>query len=156
MKTNKDRIQLNSSQFGTGSIQIYIFAADKPNKILVMSEAKEFLSFQAVSEFTEQLYLKKYLLENFLNNDLGRDKAQKIKKKELQEYLVIRYVVLGSYSDDVYESAKAKNRNDLKIRIDEYSKYFSGISRYNIGILLYSNQDDKDPLVKRAVLERWQ
>jgi hypothetical protein len=48
-----------------------------------MPEAKEFLSFQAVSECTEQLYLKKYLLENFLNNDLGRDKAQKIKKKEL-------------------------------------------------------------------------
>ena len=130
------RIYLSSGDFGTKWIQIDIIKADQTRKIIAMAEAKEFLSFQAVSECAEQLYLKKYLLKNFLNNKLWEEKSL-IEKDSIREYQLLFYIALGSYSGKGYNHAKSSEQNDLKKRLDEYSKYLSHINRGHIGIFAF-------------------
>ena len=150
---HSDRIGLNAEEFSSSHIQIDIIAADTENRILVIGEAKEFLSFQGVSECAEQLILKHFLLKKYYRSDfLGKENENftRILIDDVKNYLVFSYVILGSYSGKNYNNAKCNDEHCLKRRLDEYSLYLASIHRCDIGIVLFLSHQSDIYVIKRA------
>ena len=154
-----DMIKLNAKKFGSPYIQIDIIAADTKNRVLVIGEAKEFLTFQGVSECAEQLTLKYFLLKKYYGNShLGKrnEGFVQIPIDELRNYLVFSYVILGSYSGENYDNAKCEDEDCLKRRLDEYSLYLASIHRCDIGIVLFLGIGYDKYVIKRATGKKYE
>lgn len=132
--------------YGKDKIQIDIIAFNETNKILVLGEAKEFLSFEAISLCMEQLYLKLYILEKFHNNDFNSKKLLGF----LKEFKVYRYIILGSYTSKSYQNAKANTIDELERRKEEYLKYLSFRNANGFGLLMFLNEDKDEYVLKHA------
>ena len=144
-----------ASQFGSDRIQIDIIAADTQKQILVFGEAKEFLTFQGISECAEQLVLKQYLLKKYHKKSrLGSrsNECIQILVDEINNYSVLNYVILGSYSGTkCYNNAKCNDVRCLEKRLKEYSHYLSNIGRCIIGIILFQSKSSDCYVIKQAV-----
>ena len=154
-KITLSKASQKASQFGSNRIQIDIIAADTQKQILVFGEAKEFLTFQGISECAEQLVLKQYLLKKYRKRTpLGsrRNGCIQISDKIINNYSVLNYVILGSYSGTKYSNAKCNNVKCLEKRLKEYSLYLSNIGRYNIGIILFQSKSSPCHVIKQAAL----
>ncbi len=138
---------------GTNKIQIDLVAADIKRKIIILSEAKEFLTVQGVSECAEQLTMKLFQLKYYLKSSLGKH-ANQISIEDLKYYQLLQYVSLGSYTGKNYSNAKSNSEADLKVRLDHYAKYLNHIGRSHIGIVLFANETTK-PVFHRATLQNW-
>ncbi len=138
--------------YGTPRIQIDVVAADIINRVIVLSECKQFLTFQGISECAEQLVLKTYLLQNYLIGALGRAHNQCIQSDDLSEYSLIQYISLGSFTGNGYNNAKARSNNELNERLTAYAAYLESIGRNDMGILLFLNQGAA-PIVRRAIIQ---
>jgi len=139
---------------GTNEIQIDIVAADTEKKIIILSEAKGWLTFPGASECAEQLTMKLFHLRYYLNDSLGNRSCQVINAEDLKEYQIVQYVALGSYTGDNYSNAKCSSVSELKIRLDHYGKYMHHFGRSHIGILLFADKDT-EPVFRRAILQNW-
>jgi hypothetical protein len=139
---------------GSNYIQIDIVAADAEKKIIVLAEAKEFLTFPGASECAEQLTMKLFHLRYYFHNSLGSDNCQQVSCEDLKHYQLVQYVSLGSYTGDKYSNAKCSSVSDLKVRLDHYSKYMHYIGRSNIGIILFADHE-AEPVYRRATLQDW-
>ena len=150
---HRAKITLSSkaSQFGLNQIQIDIIAADIQKQILVFGEAKEFLTFQGISECAEQLILKQYLLKKYYKRNQLGGRNNRILVEKINDYSVLNYVILGSYSGTQYKNAKCNNMKCLKKRLREYSHYLSNIGRCNIGIILFQSKSSNSYIIKKAV-----
>ena len=139
---------------GTKEIQIDIVAADIERKIIVLSEAKEWLTFPGASECAEQLTMKLFHLRYYLQNSLGNDAFHVINAEDLRGYQIVQYVSLGSYTGKNYSNAKCSSLFELRIRLDHYAKYMHQIGRAHIGIILFPDQN-RDPVFRTAALQNW-
>jgi len=137
---------------GTADIQIDVIAQDKIQKILVLSECKEFLSLQAVSECSEQLLMKTYLLKKYPpTNAIGKNGFH---ISSLNGYRFLQYISLGSYSGLKYKNAKCSIENELRNRLDFYTMYLSYANKCDIGLLLFRDKDNP-PISKIGTLKYW-
>lgn len=151
----KERISIPAlSEAGTHEIQIDIVAADTERKIIILSEAKEWLTFPGASECAEQLTMKLFHLRYYLNGSLGNTSSQIINAESLKQYQIVQYVCLGSYTGDNYSNAKCRTVSELKIRLDHYDKYMHYVGRSQIGIILFADKDT-EPVFRRAILQNW-
>jgi hypothetical protein len=138
------------SAYGTPLIQIDVVAADAIKRVLVLSECKQFLTFQGASECAEQIVLKTHLLRNYLTGTIGCDHSLRLTAADLNTYEWIQYISLGSYTGNGYANAKARTADELTERLRVYSSYLESIGRNEIGILLFLNQGTA-PIVRRAI-----
>lgn len=139
---------------GTIEIQIDIVAADTSKKVIILSEAKEWLTFPGASECAEQLAMKLFHLRYYHQGPLGAPTCQVINTEDLSQYQVIQYVSLGSYTGNNYSNAKCSSVPELKSRLDHYSKYMHYIGRSHMGIILFADQT-QEPVFHRATRQNW-
>lgn len=138
---------------GTAKIQIDIVAADTSQRILVLAECKNFITFQGVSECAEQLMLKTYLLKTYFSGKLGHTRYKTIDVDELADYRLIKYVSLGHQGKE-YANAGTRSDDETKKRLDMYMAYMKNIGRCGTGILIFRNKD-ASPIVNRATPQMW-
>lgn len=140
---------------GTDSLQIDIVAADCRRKIIVFSECKQYLTFQAVSECAEQLMLKKYLLQHYKKNGALGNQRKMIPINELKDYQFIQYISVGSYSGKGYQNAKCFSTSELIPRLKSYRQYLIYTNRGYMGLILFLDKKDTKPALYKAQKQKW-
>ncbi|MGA1847302.1 hypothetical protein [Deferribacter abyssi] len=123
------------NKFGTRRIEIDVVI--KNNNSLIFAEAKQYLSFQAVSQALSELQMKIYLLKTYFSHITNKENILSLLHDP--RYSIYKEIVLGSNPD--LQIARAENIEALKIRTQKYIAYLQTFKEINLFLLLFLNKD---------------